>query len=45
LLEIAKRLQEVALHDLRQRVPQLETVQADLIVARAETDLIVSRQQ
>src|SRR6266850_2491064 len=46
LLEIAKRLQEVAQTRFEAGdVPQLETVQADLIVARAETDLIVSRQQ
>ena len=46
LLEIAKRLQEIAQARFEAGdVPQLETVQADLIVARAETDLEVSRQQ
>jgi cobalt-zinc-cadmium efflux system outer membrane protein len=46
MLEIAKRLQEVANARFEAGdVPQLETVQADLIVARAETDLMVSRQQ
>jgi len=46
LLEIAKRLQEIAQTRFEAGdVPQLETVQADLIVARAETDLEVSRQQ
>lgn len=46
MLEIAKRLQDVANARFEAGdVPQLETVQADLIVARAETDLMVSRQQ
>ena len=46
MLEIAKRLQDVANTRFEAGdVPQLETVQADLIVARAETDLMVSRQQ
>jgi cobalt-zinc-cadmium efflux system outer membrane protein len=46
LLEIAKRLQEIARTRFEAGdVPQLETVQADLIVARAETELEVSRQQ
>ena len=46
MLEIGKRLQEVANARFEAGdVPQLETVQADLIVARAETDLMVSRQQ
>jgi cobalt-zinc-cadmium efflux system outer membrane protein len=46
LLEIAKRLQGIAQTRFDAGdVPQLETVQADLIVARAETDLEVSRQQ
>lgn len=46
LLEIAKRLQEIARTRFEAGdVPQIETVQADLIVARAETELEVSRQQ
>lgn len=46
MLEIAKRLQDVSNARFEAGdVPQLETVQADLIVARAETDLMVSRQQ
>jgi len=46
LLEIAKRLQEIAQTRFEAGdVPQLETVQADLVVAHAETDLEVSRQQ
>src|ERR1700682_3290615 len=46
MLEIAKRLQEVPNARFEGGdVPQLETVKADLIVARAETDLMVSRQQ
>lgn len=45
-LEIAKRLQEIAQARFEAGdVAQLETVQADLLVAHAETDLEVSRQQ
>ena len=46
LLELAKRLHEITQTRLEAGdVAQLELVQADLVVARAETDLEVARQQ